>query len=82
MNGDLDLFYSRVNFGPLGFGMENAKMTFSVTIVLFNMKMHSNSNLKNTNGQGYLVTMAEGHLSVVHLHFKGLILRNYQGNFI
>ena len=41
--------------------MENVeKVTISVAVVLFDMKMHSNS--VNSRGQGHLVTLAKGHL--------------------
>ena len=38
------------------------KVTISVAVVLFDMKMHSNSVPKNSGGQGHLVTLAKGHL--------------------
>ena len=38
------------------------KVTVSVAIVLFDMKMHSNSVPKISRGQGHLVTLAKGHL--------------------
>ena len=38
------------------------KVTLSVAIVLFDLKMHSNPVPKKSRGQGYLVTLAKGHL--------------------
>ena len=38
------------------------KVTISAAVVLFDMKMHSNSVPKKSRGQGHLVTLAKGHL--------------------
>ena len=41
---DLDLYYSKVKFGPLGFGMEKTETVhFSFAVVPSNIKMHSHS---------------------------------------
>ena len=37
------------------------KVTVSVAIVLFDMKMLPIQSLRNSRGQGHLVTLAEGH---------------------
>ena len=43
---------------------------FSVSVVLFDMEMHLNS--ATMRGQGYLVTMTKGHVSIPVKIFKQL----------
>ena len=46
------------------------KVTYSVVIVRLDMKMRSKSTLINFRVQGYLVTMAKDHFSVVYQHLQ------------
>ena len=56
--------------------MGNAqKVHFSLAVVLFDMEMQSTSIPMNSRGQGHLVTLAKGHLSVVCQYFQRTSLK-------
>ena len=78
---------ARSNLVPKAFEWNKKKrVTFSVAIVQFDMKMHSNATLRNFRGQGHLVTLSKGHLSVVCQHFQRAspltLLVQFQLNFM
>ena len=68
---DLDLFYGNVKFGHWGFWMEKSwkSALCIVAIVPFDTVMHS-FQPQWGQGQGNLVSLAKGHMSVVCQHFQ------------
>ena len=68
---NLGLIYGKVKFGPIGFWLEKVeKVHFLVAIVLFDTVGFQIQPLWNSRGQGLLVTLARGHMSVVCQHFQ------------
>ena len=60
-----------LKFGPLAFRMEkDEKEHLCVALAVFDMKIHSTlTPTKFKRGQGHLVNLSNGHLSVVSQHY-------------
>ena len=73
--GSMDLLYSKVKLGLIGFEMGKAeKVHVSFAVVLFALEMQSTSVPLNSGGQGQLVTLAKVTCLWSVNIFKGLIL--------
>ena len=64
-------YIARLNFVPEAFDWKKLKKcTFLVAIVLLVQSCIQIQPLWNSGGQGHLVTLARGHMSVVCQHFQ------------